>query len=412
MNSSSKASINRLKLSTFKLNSLLAITKAINANPTVNQLLDQYEKLLRVDLNIGKILIFKYDKDWEVILKSGCSDELIDMIDVKKDLLPHIEISFITSSPNEVLRKFDNIIPVFNNNIPIAFVLIGDIDEEKEGVSPTIKHLHFIQTLSNIIIVAIENIRLYKESLRQEAIKKELELASKMQSMLIPDMKVLPKNKNIFVSTFYHPHMDVGGDYYDFIPLSKNEVGFLIADVSGKGISAAILMSNFQATVRAIFTTDTPLEQIVKKLNERVMESAKGEKFITMFMAKFNYKTRILEYINAGHNPPFFYKVKSEEMVALKDGCVGIGMLDDIPTIKKGVVSIDQVSKLFCYTDGLVELIKDDDIVMGTETIQKRLINAKRIDENIQDIIKMQNILEGNISIFDDISIIGIEFYS
>lgn len=412
MDIAGKASINRLKLSTFKLNTLLTITNAINANLSTEELLKRYEKILREDLNIGKILIFKYDKDWSLILSSGCSKEIIKRIDVEKDLLDHDEISFITASPNPTLRVFDNIIPVINNNTPIAFVLIGDIDEEKEGVSPTIKHLHFIQTLSNIIIVAIENIRLYRESLKQEALKKELELASKMQSMLIPDRSILPHNDKILVSTFYHPHLEVGGDYYDFIQLSNDEVGFCIADVSGKGISAALLMSNFQANLRALFTADVPLSEMIIKLNERVMLSAKGEKFITLFIGRYSYKTRTLEYINAGHNPPIFYDIKNKELKFLRDGCVGMGMLDEIPTLKQGQIQINNKSKLFCYTDGLVELVDEEGVTFGTKQIEENIANSKDIDDNIGTIVKQQKVLEDNASIFDDISIIGFEFYS
>lgn len=411
MELSSKASINRLKLSTFKLDTLLTITQAINANLSTEELLKRYETILREDLNIGKILIFKYEKDWNLILSSGCSNEIIKRIEVEKDLLEHKEISFITASPNPTLRVFDNIIPVINNNVPIAFVLIGDIDEEKEGVSPTIKHLHFIQTLSNIIIVATENIRLYRESLKQEAMKKELELASKMQSMLIPDRSTLPNNDKILVSTFYHPHYEVGGDYYDFIRLNEDEAGFCIADVSGKGISAALLMSNFQANLRALFTMEMPLLEIIKKLNERVMASAKGEKFITLFIAKYNYKTCILEYVNAGHNPPIFYNIVKKEMRFLREGCVGMGMLDEIPTLISGSLKVTEKSKLFCYTDGLVELVDDTGVSFGTKQIEKNLANPKDIDENINTIIKQQKILEGSTAIFDDISIIGIQFY-
>lgn len=412
MDPNAKASINRLKLSTFKLNTLLTITKAINANLSTEELLTRYETILREDLNIGKILIFRYEKDWNLILSSGCSKEIIKRINVEEDLLGHTEISFITASPNPTLRVFDNIIPVVNNNVPIAFVLIGDIDEEKEGVSPTIKHLHFIQTLSNIIMVAIENIRLYSESLKQEAMKKELELASKMQSMLIPDRSVLPNNDKILVSTFYHPHQEVGGDYYDFIQLNKDEFGFCIADVSGKGISAALLMSNFQANLRALFTMEMPLLEIIKKLNERVMASAKGEKFITLFIAKYSYKTHILEYVNAGHNPPIFYNIEEKEMLFLRDGCVGMGMLDEIPTLISGTLKIEQKSKLFCYTDGLVELVDEKGVTFGTKQIEKNLANGKDIDDNISSIVKQQKVLEDNAAIFDDISIIGIEFYS
>ncbi len=118
-----------------------------------------------------------------------------------------------------------------------------------------LKHLNFIQTISNIIIVAIENIRLHNESLRQEALKKELELASRMQKMLIPDNSHMPRSPEIIVNGFYYPHYEVGGDYYDCLKLSETKTGFCIANVSGKGMSAAILMSNFQASLRALFNS-------------------------------------------------------------------------------------------------------------------------------------------------------------
>ena len=149
----------------------------------------------------------------------------------------------------------DIIVPVYNNNDHLAFVFIGDIEEEGEGMSPVLKHLNFIQTISSIIIVAIENIRLSKESLRQVALKKELELAARMQQMLIPDDSHMPAHAKIVINGFYFPHYEVGGDYYDCLKLiRRTKTGFCIADVSGKGISAAILMSNFQASLRALFT--------------------------------------------------------------------------------------------------------------------------------------------------------------
>ena len=185
-----KASINRLQLTTFKLQSLLNITQAINENLTREELLEIYKQLLTKDLNIGKILVFMLEDTWKCLLRSGDVGESYACINVESDLIPIQDISFITSSPNKTLNAFDIVIPVINKGKPIAFVIIGDI-EEGEGVSPIIKHLNFIQTLTNIIVVAIENMRFFKESLRQEALKKELELASKMQNMLIPNSSIL-----------------------------------------------------------------------------------------------------------------------------------------------------------------------------------------------------------------------------
>lgn len=402
----------RLKISTFKLNALLAITQAINENLPQIELLKRYEKILKEDLNIGKILIFKYNSTaWECLLGSGIKDNNSYNIDVATDLLKYSEITFITSKSMPTSEAFDIVIPVYNNNKPLAYVLIGDIEEEGEGVSPTIKHLHFIQTLSNIIIVSVENMRLFQESLRQIAIKKELELASRMQTMLIPKNSELPQNEKICITAFYHPHLDVGGDYYDFINLSEKEVGFCIADVSGKGISAALLMSNFQANLRALFTSEISLPALVEKLNERVLRSANGEKFITLFVGKYNYITKELEYINAGHNHPILYETVSKKLQFLKEGCVGMGMLDEIPVIRKGVIVVKEVTKLLCYTDGLVELMDDKEVEFGTNVIEQHISNTQDIKTSIDSIIEDQHILSGNKSIFDDITILGVEFF-
>jgi sigma-B regulation protein RsbU (phosphoserine phosphatase) len=405
-----KASINRLQLTTFKLQSLLNITQAINENLTREELLEIYRQLLIKDLNIGKVLVYMLEEKWKCLLRSGDVGESYAFINVETDLIPIQDISFITSSPNKTLNAFDIVIPVINKGKPIAYVIIGDI-EEGEGVSPIIKHLNFIQTLTNIIVVAIENMRFFKESLRQEALKKEMELASKMQNMLIPNSSILPRNDKIYMTAFYLPHMDVGGDYYDYIQLNRNEFGFCIADVSGKGMSAALLMSNFQANLRALFTYDISLDALIEKLNERVLHSANGEKFITIFIGKFNYKTRELQYINAGHNQPMMYFRKRKELTLLNKGCVGIGMVDEIPVIRKGSLTVEEPAKIICYTDGLVELIDGKQVSFGTKEIEDCIMNSHSIDENIQAIIKKQGIFEGSQAIFDDISILGIEFF-
>ena len=405
-----KASIKRLKLTTFKLRSLLNITRAINNNLSQEELLAHYESILRKDLNIGKLVLFKFEDGWKCILSAGISDRTLQEIDVEKDLMSFNEIESLSTSPSPILANYDIVIPVIHNGKHIAFVLIGDIYEGK-GISPTIKHLNFIQTISNIIIVAIENIRLFKESLRQEAMKKELELASKMQNMLIPHASALPNNEKIRMTAFYHPHLEVGGDYYDYLELSEDEIGFCISDVSGKGMSAALLMSNFQANLRALFTMEISLTALIGKLNERVLNSTNGERFITLFVARYNFRTKELEYINAGHNQPILYLKDEDKITLLDHGCVGIGMLDEIPVVNKGVVQIEGSAKILCYTDGLVELMDGRGISAETVQIEEGLRNNDSIEKNIQNIIKKQGVLEDSTTIFDDISILGIELF-
>jgi len=408
---SSKASLRRLQFCNFKLDVLLNITLGINENLAVDEILRRFEQVLRKDLNIGKVLIYSYNQKWECILASGFHRNIAEGIRVETDLMYYKQITNLSVALNSNLELFDVIIPVYHHEIPIAYIIIGDIDEERAGMSPTIKHLHFIQTLTNIIIVAIENKRLFGESMRQEAMKKELELASRMQTMLIPNPSLLPNNDKIHASAYYLPHFEVGGDYYDFIKLNDTEYGFCIADVSGKGISAALLMSNFQANIRALFGANLSLIETVKKLNQRVMENANGEKFITLFIGKYNTVTRQLEYINAGHNPPVFYNYESKHVEMLTTGCTGVGMFDEIPRIQKDLITIPAGSKLICYTDGIVELENEKNIQYGTQAMEDLMIKDESINLIIDEIIDHLNVFKGTNDFFDDISLMGIEFH-
>jgi len=401
----------RLEFSNFKLNYLLDITRAINENYTVDELLKRFERLLIDELNIGKVLLFKKTKKWEQFIISGIDEASIEAINVETDLCQYKKMTRCSLSKDEKFQQFDLIIPVSHKDQILAYALIGDKDKEEKGVSPTIKHQNFIDTIANIIIVAIENKRLAKENIDQEKIRQEFLLASKMQSMLIPNKNSLPNNEKINTASFYLPHFEVGGDYYDFIELNENEIGFCIADVSGKGISAAILMSNFQATLRALFTTEINLPDLMVKLNKTVLDNAKGEKFLTLFIAKYNYQTRELEYINAAHNPPLLYEVKNKKMKYLTKGCVGIGMLDEIPKITLGYEIIQSKSKLLCFTDGLVEMEYHNNIEFEADQLEEYFEKDLNIEKTIDSIIKKLNIRQRQETIFDDISIIGIEFF-
>ncbi|MFN8240288.1 MAG: PP2C family protein-serine/threonine phosphatase [Bacteroidales bacterium] len=404
-----KASKERLKISKFKLDSLLDLTLSINANLPTEELLSKYEKILREKLGIGKILILKHSVKWDCILNAGFPESFAARIDVKAQLSSFEEISIVTN--DNTFEGVDIIIPVFNNNTPLAYIFIGDIEEEGEGMSPVLKHLNFIQTISSIIIVAVENMRLFKESLRQEALKKELELAARMQHMLIPRENQLPSTGKIIVNGFYFPHYEVGGDYYDCITLSENKSVVCIADVSGKGMSAAILMSNFQASLRAIISPDISLEKLVHRLNSIVVQNAAGEKFITFFIARYDKSTNTLEYINAAHNSPVLHDTVTGDTLHLKTTCVGIGMLDDIPAVRVEKLTINNYSKLVCYTDGLSELKDSDGQDIGSRYIVKHISNTRRLKDNITDMLNELGIPHKNPGLFDDVSIIVAELY-
>jgi phosphoserine phosphatase RsbU/P len=350
------------RIKDLKLNALLEVTKAINNNSSTDELLKRFEDILRNQLNIGRVILFSHDKGWKCLLKYGVGDEY-DNVNFN-ELTKIKEISTIDFSAGGLSNSFEIVIPVFHKAMPLAYVLIGDLEDKME-VSPAIKHLPFVQTLTNIIVVAIENKKLAKENIRQEGVRKELELASQMQAMLFP--RTLPNDNKLETAALYLPHQQVGGDYYDFIQLNENEVAFCMADVSGKGVSAALLMSNFQANLRALFNHTTSLTDLVKDLNQKVMSNANGEKFITLFIGKYNLVTRVLTYINAGHNPPVMADGNSVSL--LKIGCTGLGMFDELVRVKEGIVNITPGTILVCYTDGVVEVENNREEDFGVESL-------------------------------------------
>ncbi len=357
--------IEKLKLHEFKLQSLLDITKGINENYSVSKLLDIYKYILRDQLGISRLMLYNKGEEWNCILKYGSKARSKD-IKIEEDLIHISEITVIESSSKNTLNSFDVVIPVYHKEQALAYLLIGDLDEEEIRISPTIKHMPFIQTLTNIIVVAIENKRFANESIKQERAKRELEVASEMQKLLFPtDM---PSNENLEIAGHYRTQQLVGGDYYDYIRLNKEEFIICMADVSGKGVSAAMLMSNFQANVRAIFNYNNfRLHRLIAELNTKVMEAAQGEKFITFFVAKYNSTTRDLHYINAGHNHPILTDGETARM--LGTGCTGLGMFDEIPSIKEEFVTVDPNSTLILFTDGLVELENEDNEAYETERL-------------------------------------------
>jgi phosphoserine phosphatase RsbU/P len=359
---------NRLKSKDFKINSLLEITTAINSNRAVSEILNIYNYILSEQLGIRKFILFNHQKSWHVLDKMGIKGKVKD-IDVEEDFLKFSEITVIESSYKKSLDKFDVVIPVYHKDQPLAFLVLGGIKEQLLSKDKrSFINLNFVQTLTNIIVVAIENKRLAKESIHQESVKKELEIASEMQRLLFPEE--LPTNSKIDVSAKYLSHSEVSGDYYDYIQLNEDEFIICIADVSGKGIAAAMLMANFQATVRTLYTYKRfELEELVTELNSKVFANAKGEKFITFFIAEYNSTTRKMKYVNAGHNWPLLLRGKTN--TKLNKGCIGLGMLPELPFLESGEVEIQNNTTLILYTDGVVELENPSKEQFETE----RLIN-------------------------------------
>ena len=390
-----------------QLYALLQVTRAINNNFPSSDLFSIFEYILSRQLGFSKFAYCSFDEIWKWPVSFGATHETLN-IHPEFDLAPFLDMTFLSEQNNPQLQNFDLVIPIHHKNRALAYLLVGELDVELMKRERKFD-LEFIQTISNVIAVAIENKRLFKENVQQEIFKRELNMAREVQSMLIPSS--LPNDEYVDFAAFYQPHRQVGGDYYDYIRINDDEMIFCVADVSGKGISAAILMANFQAYLRAMVQHESDLKKLVIGLNDKVVQSAKGEKFITLFIARYNSKTRELNYVNAGHNPPILKKPEDIEILTL--GTTGLGMLEKLFRLESGNLIIPSGSVLVCYTDGLVEQEDDSGTDFGmehlTELIEK---NSNKTSEQINALL-VQNLAsyKGNQPYVDDIALLTCRFH-
>jgi sigma-B regulation protein RsbU (phosphoserine phosphatase) len=387
-----------------ELNSLLEITQAININSPSSVLFEMLEVILNVHLKIGKIrLLIKEGEHFYCATRFGGEFENAKTLQQTCQAL--IDFRYITSLKSQddpLLNKYEYFVPVFHNQELLAFVLIGGFDTSQNLLS---SDLNFIQTLINVIVVALENKKLLKERVGRERLQRDMELAVEVQGMLIP--RRLPKTGAVEVGATYLPNENIGGDYFDFIKLGTHEYLWCIADASGKGVSAALLMANLQASLRAWASVERNLVKLTERLNEIVYSNTNGERFVTLFLGLYNEQTRELQYVNAGHNPSVL--IMDGKVKFLKEGTTIIGAFDTLPVINLGREVMTSGSIVFNYTDGLVESPNEEVYISDQELVSHLLeschLEVDTLNENILRSIQSLNNAKMN---SDDITLLTI----
>ncbi|PRY53619.1 sigma-B regulation protein RsbU (phosphoserine phosphatase) [Arcticibacter pallidicorallinus] len=361
-----------------ELNSLLEITLAINKNSDSSVLYEMLEVVLRTNLNVGSMMMMvKQDKRFACVSRFGVPVEsLAETQSMCATLAPLKTISSLNDFTDPSLQRFNYFVPVRHKNSTLAFVLIGDFNAVPELLS---HELNFIQTLINVVVVGLENKKLFRERVHRERLQRDIELAGEVQNMLVP--LTLPESEFFDISATYLPHQSIGGDYFDFIRLDEDEFIWCIADVSGKGISAALLMANLQASLRAWTSVERDLATIIRKLNEVVTKNTNGERFITLFLGRYNIRTRNMEYVNAGHNAPLL--VVDGTVSSLKSGTTLLGVFDQLPFVNIGKQKISENTLIFNYTDGLIESFEEDIFITEEELSSILLRNGQERPEII-----------------------------
>lgn len=389
-----------------RLHSILELTNAINANLAVELLYRIFTFILKEQLHFSRFALLLKQEGWMLAAKSGCKRK-ISPEELALELERFKEITLVASSNSSLLQDFQAVIPIYHQDQPLAYLLLAT---QRKTELLELAHFSFAHTLTNMLSIAIENRKLNAQNVIKKQISKELELASEMQKLLFP--QELPSNKKMDISGRYIPRHAVGGDFYDFIPLGDEEYIICIGDVSGKSITAALLMANFQATIRTLFKYQRfELTFLMEELNKLVMKNAKGEKFITFFIAHYNAYSRQLQYVNAGHNQPFILSGKNTTL--LTEGCIGLGMLDELPFVHVGKMQLQPKSTMVLFTDGVVELENEKNIQFGVEQLIKQVRAFSTLKmEDMNDIIfsKLED-WKGSLPYIDDTAIFSCKFF-
>ena len=302
------------------------------------------------------------------------------------------------------------LLPLPGRNRLMGMMALGPKRSEAAYTPADLHLLHTVATQTGLAIEVAELAHsLATEAAQRERVNREMEIAREVQERLFPqEMPVLP---GATLAGHCRPALGVGGDYYDVFDLGEGRTGLAVGDVSGKGISAALLMASLRASLRGV-TLDNPRDfaKLMDKVNRLVFEASASNRYATFFFAAFDPKTRRLECVNAGHNPPIVLRTgldgKTETLRLEADGPV-VGLLPLAPYTEQAMTLMPG-DLLLLYTDGISEAMTHDDEEWGEE----RLIEAaervkhKRADEILRDLFAAADAFTAGAPQHDDMTLL------
>lgn len=267
--------------------------------------------------------------------------------------------------------------------------------------------IEFIFSVGSLAIISMENRRLFIEALEKQKLEEELDLARDIQRNLLPQK--IPYYKNFEISAINLSSKQVGGDYYDVIRLDENNCCIAIADVSGKGVPASLLMANIQAFLQVICKQNVPLDEATGLINDLISQNTSDGRFITFFWGIFNDIKKEVKYVNAGHNPPLL--IRDGKITKLSTGGIILGVMKTFIPYKSETVQLKSDDVLILFTDGISEAMNKNGEEFSDEALEKLALSlsGKPAEEILQEIKnEVQHFAEGAPQ-SDDITLVVIK---
>ncbi len=353
------------------------LTRELSQVVELQAMLKLVAEYLQPALQNRSVVIFTrgtYDRAYVATTKVGLPDEILGQLkfEVGSSLLTMMDSPFevhtkdFPETEKLTLRKAGSafIVPIKLKNELVGFISLGTklSDEDYDA-----EDKDFLTSVAEQMALGIDRVRLREQ-------ERDFEKAREIQKGLLP--KQIPQLSGYEIACAWQPARAVAGDYYDVIKLSESALGICIADVVGKGMPAALLMSNLQAIVRAMASEDMPPKQLCEKVNRVISSNMTPGKFITFFYCLLDAQNKKLVYTNAGHNRPILFH-RDGSWLELKEGGLALGMSRE-RNYEQGEIELNSGDRLLLFTDGVTEVVNAEREEFG----EQRLIDL--LGKNLQ----------------------------
>lgn len=415
--------LDRIKTEHRSFSVISEVSKALVLHMPLNELLDHVMDLIGENLPMDRgILMLKEGNPAQLIPKvirinnKRLKDQRIlvsqSIVNMVMNKHSSVLISDVQADPQ--LKSRDSIIkmnihsavcvPLWDNKEIIGIIYSDRISLMKPFTDEDLK---LLTLLGNLAAVKIENSKSIEMSIEKEKMEKELSLAAEIQTDFLP--KATPEFKGFDISGYMTPCYQVGGDYYDYMPIGSDRLGITIADVSGKGVSASLLMASLRASLHSEVHLLYDMEKMTANLNDFIHKSSSINSFITFFFCELNMKSGKLKFINAGHNPPIVLDKKGN-INRLESCGLCLGMFPDVE-YKAQTVVLHPGDITLLFTDGITESRNKENKEFEEEKLVKFLKKKSKLPapELIKEIQKEVETFTADTDQMDDQTVVVIK---
>jgi len=269
--------------------------------------------------------------------------------------------------------------------------------------------LDLLAAIASNAAIAIENARLYQVAVEKGRMERELQMALGVQSSLLP--QETPEIPGWAFEARWQPARTVSGDYYDFIPLDGGRLGLVIADVSDKGMPAAVFMALTRSTIRATLSQIPSPAQAIAEANRLIYADSADGMFVTLFYAQLDPASGVLTYVNAGHNPPLVCRVgEAEHLEELRPTGMALGIMEGFP-FEQRTLALQPGDSILMYTDGVPDASNEGQEHFGMDRL-RRVILERQAEPVSGMVVALEDSiagLTGGATQFDDIAILAVK---